>query len=45
MRDATAVHELMSELEAIRRKLSTFALADLALLGTAVVTMATARYW
>ncbi len=40
---ATAAHS--SELDAIRRKLGTFALADLALLGTAVVTMATARYW
>jgi uncharacterized membrane protein len=34
-----------SELDAIRRKLGRFAVADLALLGTAVVTMATARYW
>ena len=33
------------EIDTIRRKLNTFALADLALLGTAVVTMATARYW
>ena len=34
-----------SELDAIRRKLTTFGIADLALLGTAVITMATARYW
>ncbi len=34
-----------TELDAIRQKLSRFAVADLALLGTAVVTMATARYW
>jgi uncharacterized membrane protein len=34
-----------SELDAIRKKLTTFGIADLALLGTAVVTMATARYW
>jgi uncharacterized membrane protein len=34
-----------SELDAIRRKLNRFAVADLVLLGTAVVTMATARYW
>ena len=34
-----------AEIDSIRRKLNTFAMADLALLGTAVVTMATARYW
>ena len=34
-----------SELDAIRKKLTTFGIADLALLGTAVITMATARYW
>ena len=34
-----------SELDAIRQKLNRFAVADLALLGTAVITMATARYW
>lgn len=34
-----------SELDAIRKKLATFGVADLALLGTAVITMATARYW
>ena len=34
-----------AEIDTIRRKLGAFAMADLALLGTAVVTMATARYW
>jgi uncharacterized membrane protein len=34
-----------SELDAIKRRLSRFAVADLILLGIAVVTMATARYW
>jgi uncharacterized membrane protein len=40
-----ASHAQTSELDAIRRKLNRFAVADLVLLGTAVVTMATARYW
>ena len=34
-----------TELETIRRRLNTFAMVDLVLLGTAVVCMATARYW
>jgi uncharacterized membrane protein len=34
-----------AEMDAIRRKLNRFAIADLILLGTAVMTMATARYW
>ena len=34
-----------ADLDVIRRRLNTFAIADLALLGTAVMTMATARYW
>lgn len=34
-----------SELDAIRKKLTVFGVADLALLATAVITMATARYW
>ena len=34
-----------AELDVIRRKLNLFAIADLVLLGTAVMTMATARYW
>ena len=34
-----------AEMDAIRRRLSTFAIADMILLGTAVMTMATARYW
>jgi hypothetical protein len=35
----------LAELDGIRTKLGRFAMADLVLLGTAVVTMATARYW
>ena len=35
----------LAELDDIRTKLGRFAMADLVLLGTAVVTMATARYW
>lgn len=34
-----------AELDAIRSRLNTFAMVDLVLLGTAVVCMATARYW
>jgi uncharacterized membrane protein len=34
-----------TELDSIRRRLNTFAMVDLVLLGTAVVCMATARYW
>ena len=34
-----------TELDAIRRRLNTFAMVDLILLGVAVVCMATARYW
>jgi uncharacterized membrane protein len=34
-----------TELDAIRRRLNTFAMVDLILLGIAVVCMATARYW
>ena len=34
-----------NELDAIRRRLNTFAMVDLVLLGIAVVCMATARYW
>lgn len=34
-----------AELDSIRRRLNTFAMVDLVLLGTAVVCMATARYW
>jgi uncharacterized membrane protein len=35
----------VTELDSIRRRLNTFAMVDLVLLGTAVVCMATARYW
>lgn len=40
-----ATNAQRSELDAIKRRLNRFAVADLALLGIAVVTMATARYW
>jgi len=42
---AAATAAQSSEIEAIRRRLNVFSMADLALLGTAVITMATARYW
>ena len=44
-RDGVAPTAQRAELDAIRRRLNAFAMADLTLLGTAVVTMATARYW
>jgi hypothetical protein len=38
-------HAQRTELDGIRSRLGKFAVADLTLLGIAVVTMATARYW
>jgi hypothetical protein len=42
---ASGVAAMEAEVEVIRAKLQRFAMADLVLLGIAVVTMATARYW